>query len=1401
MAKFRRQKPGEQKDQGLIESERPPCAVVRHEKLCLKIDVPSHRLHGYAELKVVAPTKGVVGLHAQGLHIQRVLYDGVPTEYEVLHTFEPDTLKAATYTSSIQKLPVSATEASDAGYSEYFKALEKELAPELLIFVPESCIASQANHDVIQNVLKAESNGAGVDEQAGLDSTLNALRGEALGQPEERVKLVHVEYWLEKPPSGGHFLGNLFHTSNQLRRARCWFPCVDLDFQRCSYEMEFTVDSQYIAVSCGKLLYQVISKEGSHLKTYVYNLDIPVEARFISLVVAPLEVQAERQNTSISHFCIPTRGLHLQCTISFFYSVFSFYEDYLGASFPFGSYSHVFVDSELMMTSSSVGAAMTILSSHLLVDERIIDQTMNTRIKLAHALAQQWFGVYISPESPNDEWLLEGLCVFLTDLFIKRHFGNNEAYYRRFKANEAVCKADIEGSPPLSCHSSMHGTQRYGVLGHIYSWKSGAVVQMLEKQMGPDGFRKILQRVILRAQDPVRKLRTLSAKEFRHFANRLGNLERPFLKEFFPRWVECPGCPVLRMGYEYSKRRNMVELAVYRSCTASSEKVMEPKGDGVSERQRGTDVGWPGMMSIRVHEIDGMYDHPSLPMAGDTYQLLEIHCHSKLAGRRIQRPKKGNRADGAEDPELQAAVDTRQSSIESPLLWLRADPQMEYLADIQLQQPEQMWINQLEKDKDVAAQLQAIAALSSLSQVSFAVLNALNSCLTDSKIFYRVRIEAAFALAMTADEANGLTGLSHLLAFYKGHRFDPDMGLPRPNDFRDLSEYFVLEVIPEAIANVRGADGKSPPEAVEFILQLLKHNDNSGNQFSDVFWLASIIKSVGSVEFGQQSLRALSRILKRLDRFLQYDRIMPSYNHLLTISCILTLIKLALKFSIVLPLDHIEKILSPFKDPKTAHWQVRAVVLQGLLELEIHLKGLDSGINLAFQLVSADPSMRVQTKVFAYILRVSTLLEELKETVKISTLGRLMLLLQSREAFNNTLLRHHAFCVLQVLAGRPATLFRVGMPDTSAKPTAKAAVRVEKPTAQESKGNTTSTKTREPETSGEREQFRFRILSTGSQSLKDAAKDIAPSVSGTSSGKQESDRRVTVLKLRLKPTTSAQDNVFEDARNEGHGTGPVESSSISVDMGVKKELHATESPHSIKHGGSGNVPVMEDSDGTDRAEVQKEPSSSNDRSAGKNGEVRKRHNSINLKQPAITQKTITREAREDRIALDMEASVSEQQNDVSEGHGDYLQDRQLLDSASQHRMGNPEDEDCPKFHIGDTDDGTAHKQKKKKKSQEERKNGGKKRDREKDKHKHDKHNDPEYREKKRLKKEKRRQQQQQEQLWQQQQLEQVQQHPPQSLEESVAPTPATSAGGTEFLQSRPSFGTSETVVRLKIKRL
>ncbi|EFJ31790.1 hypothetical protein SELMODRAFT_408008 [Selaginella moellendorffii] len=921
---------------------------------------------GHTELDV-ASRNSVGEFHSGGLEILQVLVDGVPAKFERKRRTPNSSQQASPRVQSLQTAAATA-------YSSYKAVLAAESSPDLFITL------SAASPSQAENL--CQENGSSQD-----------VPKLSTAQP---VKLVQIHFALEKSKSKIFFSTNLFQT----HRVQHWFPCLGSMSSRCSsYHLEFTVQSDYVAVSAGNLLYQVLSKEGN-MKTYVYNLDVPTPASFVTLVSTPLEVIPERQNANVSHMCPPGFTSKLQSSVNCYYSLFSLYEEYLGAEFPFGSYKQVFIDSEHSVASLSVGASMAVFSSHLLVDERVIDQAIITQIKLSQALAQQWFGVFITPETDRDVWLLEGISGFLVHLFIRKFLGNNEALYRKFKAIEAVTDADVESFPPLSPSSVPAGVfraEKLGLLGKIRLWKAVTVIQMLEKQMGPESLRKVLQRIVSRAGEPCFLSSYFQGLQFRHFANKIGNLERPFLKEFFPRWVESQGCPLLRMGFEYNKRRNIVEFAVHRDCTAPEVMMLGNKSIA--------DVGWPGMMNIQIHELDGMYDHPNLSLSGDVHQLLEIPCHSKMANRRPQRPKKPGKVEIIDD------LADDKPSVESPLLWLRADPGMDYLTKIQLWQPEQMWINQLERDKDAVAQLQAIAALQKLP-VSFSI------------VFCRVRVEAAFALANTAGEGTSWLGLGHLMKYYKSRCFDMEIGLPRPNSFHDFSEYFVLQAIPPAVGTVRGNQGKSPPEAVEFILNILKHNDNSGNAYSDSFWLSSVIESVGELEISQQSIPKFARILKQIDRYFQYDRLMPSYNCILTRSCIQTLTRLALKFNTVISLAPIETLLSPFK-VLTTPWQVRVAALQAQLDMKFQSESLNSSLRVALDFVREDPCARVQCKVMSYALRICLRKHASTSSVDSSTVSSLLEFFESEQCAVNHKLRHYIFSILQVLAGKPATLLRV----------------------------------------------------------------------------------------------------------------------------------------------------------------------------------------------------------------------------------------------------------------------------------------------------------------------------------------------------------------------------------------
>lgn len=74
-------------------------------------------------------------------------------------------------------------------------------------------------------------------------------------------------------------------------------------------------------------------------------------------------------------------------------------------------------------------ASLSIFSTHLLHDETIVDQTLDTRWTLALALAQQWFPCYVGVKSWPDMWISAGLAGYLAGLFLRKMFGNNEYRY------------------------------------------------------------------------------------------------------------------------------------------------------------------------------------------------------------------------------------------------------------------------------------------------------------------------------------------------------------------------------------------------------------------------------------------------------------------------------------------------------------------------------------------------------------------------------------------------------------------------------------------------------------------------------------------------------------------------------------------------------------------------------------------------------------------------------------------------------------------------------------------------------------------------------------------------------------------------------------------------------------
>lgn len=91
--------------------------------------------------------------------------------------------------------------------------------------------------------------------------------------------------------------------------------------------------------------------------------------------------------------------------------------------------------------------------------------------------------------------------------------------------------------------------------------------------------------------------------------------------------------------------------------------------------------------------------------------------------------------------------------------------------------------------------------------------------------------------------------LHHLVSYFRGRLFDPELGCVKPLQFGDLADIVVLEGVASALAAVRDDTGRSPPEVVELLLLVLEEADGSTADVDDGNFRAHLLDALGGCRF------------------------------------------------------------------------------------------------------------------------------------------------------------------------------------------------------------------------------------------------------------------------------------------------------------------------------------------------------------------------------------------------------------------------------------------------------------------------------------------------------------------------------------------------------------------------
>ena len=668
-------------------------------------------------------------------------------------------------------------------------------------------------------------------------------------------------------------------------------------------------------------------------------------------------------------------------------------------SYPFPCYKLCFVDD--MRHDRYDTAALSICSTRLLFPDTVIDPMDSVTRELVHGLARQWAGINLTPKESTDLWTVLGISYFITELFLRKLCGNNEYRFLQKRRADRLCDLDVSRPSIYDCGRLAWVDQSYF---ELVATKAPLVLFILDRRLaksgGTTGFSRIVSKIFLQTNVGEIQDGCLSTSHFVRVCERLGHTK---LEAFFNQWVHGCGCPKFRVTQRFNKKRLVIEMQISQAQNDDAMQGVQSLNfmRAMKEQEYHLAVTsqpqiFTGPMTIRIHEADGTpYEH--IVEIKDQTTRFDIPYNTKY--KRLRRNRRhrdrtflggnqDNPVDGPDDVLLYCLGDVLQSEEEmqdwrlaewtredeermstESYEWIRMDADFEWICQMTINMPGYMYVSQLQQDRDVVAQYETVQYLA--SQKAHALVSTiLLRTLMDNRYFHGIRTMAAAGLSNHAREEIGWLGWFHLEKAFQTLYCLDSSNMTRSNDFSDRPSYFVQCAIPRAAAGVRDNKGRAPFPVRKFLFEKLRFNDNTNNEYSDSFYIATLMAGLAEATASAPLIDTddidmddegddflfFQACSNEVERYRRLDEWMPSYQNILSVTALRCKAKLA-KVGII-PKEPAELLLS---SRESAFESVRVAAFESAVELGfckngrilrwiLHVMGHDSSPLIRFKL-------------------------------------------------------------------------------------------------------------------------------------------------------------------------------------------------------------------------------------------------------------------------------------------------------------------------------------------------------------------------------------------------------------------------------------------------------------------
>ena len=344
-------------------------------------------------------------------------------------------------------------------------------------------------------------------------------------------------------------------TQGETNESRHWFPCLDYPQAKFTSEITCHLPEGMVSLSNGRQRASTRGTDG--LEVHHWLQDKPHANYLVTLVAGEFtKVEDQLRDIPLQFWTTPDQFPQAANSFRNTKNMMEFFEHETGVPYPWAKYAQVVIHD--FHWGGMENTSLTTLTTRTLFTPET-ENLFDSNSLVAHELAHQWFGDFVTCKDWSHTWLNEGFATYYDWLWQGHFHGEDETLFHLYNAANGI----------LANTNETRGIvyKKYTDPGEMFTYlsypKGAWVLHMLRSELGPELYRSAIHNYLERhaygsvTSDDLRAaVESVSGRSF---------------ERFFDQWVNGVGAPQLDVDYSWDEKTHLAKVSIKQTQKISEE--------------------------------------------------------------------------------------------------------------------------------------------------------------------------------------------------------------------------------------------------------------------------------------------------------------------------------------------------------------------------------------------------------------------------------------------------------------------------------------------------------------------------------------------------------------------------------------------------------------------------------------------------------------------------------------------------------------------------------------------------------------------------------------------------------------------------------------------------------------